>query len=139
MDIKEKRFESDIEEYMLTHGGYTKGNLKTYDREKAIDMPKLVEFIKKTQPKEWQRYERNYGSDAEKKLFKRINESIEMHGMLYVLRHGIEDRGVKLKVASFKPETTNVAFPFSSIGRMYFLPSTVTVTFPLTPSGPTLM
>ena len=106
MDIKEKRFESDIEEYMLTHGGYTKGNLKTYDREKAIDMPKLVEFIKKTQPKEWQRYERNYGSDAEKKLFKRINESIDMHGMLYVLRHGIEDRGVKLKVASFKPETT---------------------------------
>lgn len=105
MDIKEKRFESDIEEYMLTHGGYTKGNLKTYDREKAIDMSKLVEFIKKTQPKEWQRYERNYGSDAEKKLFKRINESIEMHGMLYVLRHGIEDRGVKLKVASFKPET----------------------------------
>lgn len=55
MDIKEKRFESDIEEYMLTHGGYTKGNLKTYDREKAIDMPKLVEFIKKTQPKECKR------------------------------------------------------------------------------------
>ena len=106
MDIKEKRFESDIEVYLLTHGGYKKGDLKTYDREKAIDMPKLVEFIKKTQPKEWQRYERNYGADAEKKLYKRINESIDMHGMLYVLRHGIEDRGVTLKMAAFKPETS---------------------------------
>lgn len=106
MDIKEKRFEEDIEEYMLSSGGYIKGDLKTYDREKAIDMPKLIAFIKKTQPKSWQRYERNYGADAEKKLFKRINESIDMHGMLYVLRHGIEDRGVALKVAAFKPETT---------------------------------
>ena len=106
MDIKEKRFESDIEAYLLTHGGYKKGDLKTYDREKAIDMPKLVEFIKKTQPKESQRYETNYGADAEKKLYKRINESIDMHGMLYVLRHGIEDRGVTLKMAAFKPETS---------------------------------
>lgn len=29
-----------------------------------------------------------------------------MHGMLYVLRHGIEDRGVTLKMAAFKPETS---------------------------------
>ena len=26
--------------------------------------------------------------------------------MLHVLRHGIEDRGIKLKFASFKPETS---------------------------------
>lgn len=32
MDIKERRFEEDIESYMLTLGGYTKGDLKTYDR-----------------------------------------------------------------------------------------------------------
>ena len=29
-----------------------------------------------------------------------------MHGMLHVLRHGVEDRGIKLKFASFKPETS---------------------------------
>jgi len=37
---------------MLSQGGFTKGDLKTYDREKAIDLPKLIEFVKKTQPKQ---------------------------------------------------------------------------------------
>ena len=106
MDIKEKRFESDIESYMLTAGGYTKGDLKTYDREKAIDMPKLLEFIKKTQPKEWQRYERNYGTDAEKKLYKRFQESVDTFGLLHVIRHGFEDRGAKIKIAFFKQNTS---------------------------------
>lgn len=51
---------------MLFQGGFTKGDLKTYDREKAIDLPKLITFVKKTQHKQWERYERNYGTDAEK-------------------------------------------------------------------------
>lgn len=54
MDIKEKRFEQDIESYMLKYGGYTKGDLSTYNRENAIDLPKLIQYIKATQPKEWQ-------------------------------------------------------------------------------------
>ena len=52
MNITEKQFETDIESYMLSQGGYVKGDLQTYNREKAIDLPKLVQFIKNTQPKE---------------------------------------------------------------------------------------
>lgn len=106
MDKKEKRFEADIESYMLSKGGFAKGDMTTYDKDKAIDLPKLIEFIKKTQPKAWQRYERNYGSDAEKKLYKRFQESVEMHGLLHVLRHGFEDRGAKVQVAAFKPTSS---------------------------------
>lgn len=46
MDIKEKRFEQDIESYMLNYGGYTKGDLSTYNRETAIDLPKLIQYKK---------------------------------------------------------------------------------------------
>lgn len=106
MNIKECRFEEDIEAYMLSVGGYTKGDLKTYDRAKALDMPKLISYIEKTQPNEWKRYKAIYGSDSENKLYKRIDESVKMHGILYVLRHGIKDRGVTLKFASFKAETS---------------------------------
>lgn len=102
MDIKEKRFESDIESYMLSQGGFTKGDLKTYDREKAIDLPKLIAFVKKTQPKQWERYERNYGTDAEKKFYKRFQESVDTFGLLHVLRHGFEDRGAKIEIVAFK-------------------------------------
>ena len=41
MDIKEKRFEEDIETYMLSNGGYTKGSDATFDREKGIDLSKI--------------------------------------------------------------------------------------------------
>lgn len=103
---KEKRFEDDIEESLLNFGGYTKGNMKTYIAGKAIDLAVLIDFIKKTQPKEWQRYEIIYKKDVEKKLYKRFNDEINTHGLLYVLRNGINDRGVKFKVTYFKPEST---------------------------------
>lgn len=106
MEYKEKRFEEDIEHFLLTSGGYIKGDMRTYDREKAIDMPKLIEFIKATQPKQWERYLRTYKDEAEKKLYKRFNEEVEMHGLLHVIRYGINDRGVKLRVAYFRPEST---------------------------------
>lgn len=50
MEDSEKRFESDIEQYLLNEGGYTKGNQKTYDKARAIDMATLVAFIEQTQP-----------------------------------------------------------------------------------------
>lgn len=106
MEVKEKRFEQDIETWLLTNGGYTKGDLSTYDRKKAVDMPKLIEFIKATQPKQWDRYVNMYKDEAEKKLYKRLNEEVELNGLLYVVRHGINDRGVKLNIAYFRNETT---------------------------------
>ena len=48
-DLKEKNFEADIERYLITEGGYVKGNQDTYDKERAIDMPVLISFIEKTQ------------------------------------------------------------------------------------------
>ncbi|MCU1807608.1 DEAD/DEAH box helicase family protein [Cytobacillus firmus] len=102
----EKRFEEDIEYYLLSSGGFVKGNQKNYDKEKAIDINQLIEFIKETQEKAWTRYEKIYQAEAEKKLYKRLNDEIETNGLLYVLRNGITDRGVKLKVASFRPEST---------------------------------
>lgn len=106
MECKEIRIEKDIENYLLDEGGYIKGNKSTYDKKKALDMTKLIEFIKDTQPKQWERYERNYKDEAEKKLFKRFNEEVEANGLLHVLRNGINDRGVMLRTAYFRPETT---------------------------------
>ena len=106
MDIKERRFEKDIETYMLSNGGYTKGSDATFDKEKGIDLSKMIKYIEATQPREWERYQKIYGSESISKLYKRFDESVDMHGLLHVLRHGIEDRGIKLKFVSFKPETS---------------------------------
>ena len=46
LEDNEKRFEQDIESFLLSKkGGYIKGDMSTFDKKKALDMAKLIEFI----------------------------------------------------------------------------------------------
>lgn len=102
----ERRFEQDIETFLLTQGGYTKGTQETYDAERAIDLAQLLAFVQETQPKQWRRYVRNYGEQAPEKFYNRLNDEINNNGLLYVLRNGIQDRGAKIKIVAFRPESS---------------------------------
>lgn len=102
----ERRFEDDIESYLLTQGGYTKGTQEHYDKEKAISVSTLIAYLEETQANEWLKYQRTYPAKTAEQLVKRLNEQISTNGLLHVLRHGIVDRGVRLNVASFRPETS---------------------------------
>ncbi len=114
MDLSEKRFERDIELALLS-GGYVQFNgqdaaghwvhNRQHDLEKCIYMDVLCEFLQKTQPKEWGRYQKFYGAAAPEKLYHRLETSISNHGLLHVLRNGIEDMGCKLHLCFFKPES----------------------------------
>lgn len=115
MDTSEKRFEYDIEQYLISHGyeqfnGQNKdGNWvhnRQHDVDKCIYMDVLCEFIAKTQPKEWAKYTKYYGDKAADKLYTRLEQTISNEGLISVLRNGITDMGVKLKVCYFKPEST---------------------------------
>lgn len=103
IETKEKNFENDIEAYLLNYGGYLKGDQKTYDKAKAIDMPVLISFIEKTQPKVWQRYQNVYGDKAQKQLYSIFQENVDANGLIHVLRYGVKDRGMQLKFAYFAP------------------------------------
>ena len=115
MDTSEKRFEYDIEQYLISHGyeqfnGQDKdGNWvhnRQHDVDKCIYMDVLCEFIAKTQPKEWAKYTKYYGDKAADKLYTRLEQTISNEGLISVLRNGITDMGVKLKVYYFTPEST---------------------------------
>lgn len=106
MDKTEKRFEQDIETYLTTEGGYIKGSQNTYDKSKALDLHLLRTFIINTQPKAWKRFCQIYGdSNADAQLYKRFNDSVNENGLIHVLRKGIKDRGVELKVCYFRPSS----------------------------------
>ena len=116
MDKSEKRFERDIETFLISPaGGYTQfwgqdaaGNWvhnRQPDVAKCIYMDVLCEFIAKTQPNEWAKYTKYYGAAAADKLYHRLETTISNQGLLFVLRNGIEDMGCKLKVCYFKPES----------------------------------
>ena len=103
METKEKNFEADIESYLLSKGGYIKGNLDTYDKSRAIDMPVLISFIASTQPKVWQRYQNVYGEKSGKQLYTIFQQNVDAYGLVYVLRNGIKDRGMHIKFCYFSP------------------------------------
>ena len=105
-DVKEKRFEEDIEEYFITEGGYTKGNPQDFDRELALDTKTFIAFLKKSQPKKWERYEKIYGDSSEKQVVSRFHREVKSVGLLKVLRKGFSDRGIKFLAVFWKPNTT---------------------------------
>lgn len=104
-DVKEKRFEQDIEEYLISEGGYEKGNPSAFDRKLALDKDTFISFIKASQPKKWERYVKIYGSDSERQIIDRFSREVKMVGLLRVLRKGFTDRGITFNVVFWKPET----------------------------------
>ena len=116
MDLSEKRFEQDIESFLISEqGGYEQFSYVNpdghrihkyaYDKDKGLYLEVLVNFIMKTQPKQWVRYVKYYGDDAPEKLYRRLEDSIVEHGLVYVLKNGIKDMGIDIKVCYFKPES----------------------------------
>lgn len=105
-DVKEKRFEEDIESHLCTEGGYSKGNPKNFDRKLALDKDTFISFIKTSQPKQWERYIKIYATDSEKQIIDRFCREVKMVGLLRVMRQGFTDRGIKFRAVFWKPETS---------------------------------
>src|SRR5204862_3024860 len=55
------------------------------------------------QPKEWKKVEQHHKGSTKEQLLKRLAAEIERRGALDVLRNGIKDSGVKLRLAYFRP------------------------------------
>ena len=116
MDTSEKRFEADIESYLISpEGGYEQFSYQNpdgqwihkyvYDKERALYPEILTNFVMRTQPKEWAKYVKYYGSSAAEKLYRRLEDCIATDGLISVLRNGIMDMGIKIRVCFFKPES----------------------------------
>ncbi|WP_314026445.1 DEAD/DEAH box helicase family protein [Olsenella uli] len=126
VETKEKYFESDIEAYLCSEeGGYLKatdnqsflyiedGTYQVLDGHGYSDMPgcgvdikTLINYIQQTQPKAWERFEKQCASDVEKKFFKVFQDAVARDGIIGVLKHGFKTRGIKFKVISFMPESS---------------------------------
>lgn len=107
IDTKERTFEEEIE-YCLTSTGkrpekYVKGNPADFDRKMAMDKKTVIAFIQETQPDKWSDLCKRHGSDVEDGFIKRLNDELNNRGMIDVLRHGIIDLGVEVRLAFFKP------------------------------------
>lgn len=105
MITNERRFEEDIETFLVSaKGGYTK-TTDTYNTEYGLYVGTFINFIQRTQPKEWKRFENTCNSDPVRKLCVAFNNACDTFGLIYTLRHGFKHRGITFRVCYFKPET----------------------------------
>ncbi|OGL45328.1 MAG: restriction endonuclease subunit R [Candidatus Schekmanbacteria bacterium RBG_13_48_7] len=102
---KEIVFESTIEKYMLEHGGYVCSDRENFDLERCIDTATLLNFIQKTQPKEWEYLKSIQKEKAEQTMIDDLYRALnsEHEGCLKVLRHGFKCFGKEFHVAYFAP------------------------------------
>lgn len=103
INTTERTFEQEIEWCLININGYKKGSPADYDRAIAMDTSAVIAFIKDTQPKEWARICKNHGEDTGTGFLARLEDELDKRGMIDVLRHGVTDLGVSVRLCYFKP------------------------------------
>lgn len=95
----EKRFEEDIEAFFISPtGGYTKGT-DTYDPALGLYVNTLIEFIQRTQPKEWARFENQNKVDPVRKFCLALNTACDTEA-LYLFSVTASSTGVLPSVSA---------------------------------------
>jgi type I restriction enzyme R subunit len=90
----------------LLAGGWAEGNPTDYHPELGLDTGQLSTFIGATQADEWADLLTYYGGnpdEAQRGFVKRLDQAIATDGLLDVLRKGVKDHGVRVRLAYFKP------------------------------------
>jgi len=148
--VREQHFETDIVEALTQNGAghtgtkdvsedYSSGNpikgyhlrtSKDFDPEYCLIPKDLIDFVQATQPKEWQDFKKQHGSESEKEFFHQIHKRIERKGTLQLFRKGIRLSGCQFRLAYFRPPThfnpdlrkKYEANFFTVIRQLYFSP-----------------
>ncbi|MBW7899397.1 Type-1 restriction enzyme R protein [Candidatus Brocadiaceae bacterium B188] len=106
-DMSEKGLETLIAHSLINEAGYSQGDSKDYDREHAVDLAKLMEFVKITQPKAFEALSLGEDTPKRTKFLHRLQGEIAKRGVIDVLRLGVSDGHVKLELFYGTPSEQN--------------------------------
>jgi type I restriction enzyme R subunit len=104
----EKAFENAVEDGLRAHG-WEPGLSSAYNHELGIDERELKAFLRTSQKDAWLRLQAEYGEGETasiQRFAKRVAQQIDARGVLDVLRRGVNDRNVKIRLAYFRPAHT---------------------------------
>jgi len=102
-DTTEKGLENFISNHLVEKNGYILRDYNDYDRELCLDLPLLICFLESTQKEELDRLKRLHGESYQLKIARRLVDRIKSKGVIEVLRKGVVDNGVSLKLMYTKP------------------------------------
>ncbi|MGI6370126.1 MAG: type I restriction endonuclease subunit R [Ignavibacteria bacterium] len=99
----ENTFEAALVQSLIEQGGYFAGNAADYSPELGMFKYEVINFLKESQPKRWQKLVNIYGAEAEDRVIQRLYKELDLRGSLDVLRNGFKDYGVGFQMAFFQP------------------------------------
>jgi len=97
----EAAFETVLVDSLLARG-YESLPRDGFDRERAIFPAVVLDFIRSTQPKQWEKLEALHGAKTGERIIHDLCRWMDSHGSLATLRHGFKCYGRTLRVAFFK-------------------------------------
>src|SRR3989344_3324471 len=118
-DTSEKGFQNDIIAHLVS-AGYIKRATLTFNKPTCLDIELVLKFIHDTQANTWKKFEKVYGSNAEKKFFFRLVSEIDKKGTINVLRNGFKDVGCEFKLFYPKPNNNKNSDLFEKFGKNIF-------------------
>lgn len=111
--VNEALFEDAITQFLVADGGYLackrgvgQAGPADFDAVAGVDTAELFAFIGATQGKEWAALVKHHGGNpdvAQRKFVQRLAQQVDERGTLDVLRHGVMDGPVLVRLAFFKP------------------------------------
>ena len=101
---QEKVFEANIEAHLLG-AGWVSVDPTTYDRKRGLFPDEVIAFVEASQPKAWAQLVTRHGGEsaAREKFVTVVQQQVDHRGTLDVLRNGVKDSGVPVKLCYFKP------------------------------------
>ncbi len=84
-------------------GGYSRRTAADYDRERCLDPQVALEFVYATQPKTWEAFAKQLGTEARERFLSRLSAEVAKRGTLDVLRNGIKSDGQTFRLAYLRP------------------------------------
>lgn len=104
----EKPFECAVVEALLAHD-WEQGDPENFVPELGLDKAELEFFVRQTQLDEWERLWEVYGEYPTVPFRNLVAREIDARGALDVLRHGVRDKGIRFRLAYFRPAHTLAA------------------------------
>lgn len=89
-DTSEKGLETLIVESLVNEAGYQQGTIEDYDREHAVDLTKLLTFLRESQPNVVESLGLDEECPKRIKFLHRLQGEIARRGIIDVLRNGVK-------------------------------------------------
>jgi type I restriction enzyme R subunit len=111
--VTEKLLEDEITAHLVAIGGYRACKVgtdpewrKDFNAARGLDELELFAFIEETQRPVWERLVKAHGGDdglARERFVQRLAQQIDERGTVDVLRHGIRDQNIVVRLSYRKP------------------------------------